>query len=167
MPAPGPLNRFLAGDHARLDSLLDLSTAGGGFDPVPFEAFRAGILRHISMEEKVLLPAARRANGGAQLAVARRLRVDHGAIAMLLVPTPDREIVAEIRSILAEHNPVEEGPDGLYETCDRLLAGEAEHVLDGMRARPQVKLAPHYDGPAVCRRAEDALRLSGRQRSRP
>jgi hypothetical protein len=40
------------------------------------------------MEERVLIPAARRARGGAALPVARLLRLDHGAIAALLVPPP-------------------------------------------------------------------------------
>jgi hypothetical protein len=134
-------------------------------DLASFAQFRSGILRHIAMEEKVLLPAARQANGGKPLSLARRLRVEHGAIAMLLVPTPSREIVAEIRSILAGHNEIEEGPGGLYETCDRLLAGEADAVLERLQHQPLVKVAPHFDGPGVCRRAEDALRVSSRQRT--
>jgi NAD(P)H-hydrate repair Nnr-like enzyme with NAD(P)H-hydrate epimerase domain len=40
------------------------------------------------MEERVLIPATRRALGGDALLVARRLRLAHGAIAALLVPTP-------------------------------------------------------------------------------
>ncbi len=167
MTPPGPIHALLSEDHVRLESLLDRATAGPGeLDPAPFEEFRAGILRHIAQEEKILLPAARRANGGTPLSMARRLRVDHGAIAMLLVPTPDREIVREIRSILVAHNPIEEGPDGLYELCDRLLVGQVEAVLEHLRSYPPVKLAPHYDGPAVCRRAEDALRISGLQGAR-
>ena len=160
-PFPGPIHDFLALDHARLDALLDRATrAEVAFDAAAFEEFRAGILRHIGMEEKVLLPAARRANGGAPLFAAKRLRIDHSAIAMLLVPTPSREIAKEIRSILATHNPIEEGPEGVYEACDRLPVGEVERVLEQMRAFPPVKLAPHFDGPGVCRRAEDALRVA-------
>ena len=158
---PGPIHDFLASDHARLDALLDRAAESAGpFDGASFEEFRAGILRHIGMEEKVLLPAARRANGGAPLLAAKRLRIDHSAIAMLLVPTPNREIAREIRSILATHNPIEEGPDGVYEACDRLAAAEVGQVLDQLRAFPPVKLAPHFDGAGVCRRAEDALRVA-------
>jgi len=163
---PGPISVFLAGDHVRLDALLARATgSAAGLDAPSFEEFRAGILRHIGMEEKILLKEARRANGGEPLSMARRLRVEHGAIAMLLVPTPTRELVAEIRSILAEHNVLEEGPAGLYETCDRLLAGEADAVLEKLRSYPPVKLAPHYDGPGVLRTAGEALDVSGRQRT--
>ena len=162
---PGPISVFLAGDHVRLDALLARATgSAAGLDAPSFEEFRAGILRHIGMEEMVLLKEARRANGGEPLPVAGRLRIDHGAIAMLLVPTPNREIASEIRSILARHNVLEEGSGGLYETCDRLLVGEAEVVLERLRSFPRVKLAPHYDGPGALRTAKEALEVSGRQR---
>jgi hypothetical protein len=165
MRRPGPIHSFLAEDHTRLDALLRRATADPDvMDAASFEEFRSGILRHIAMEEKILLPAAREANGGEPLSAARRLRVEHGAIAMLLVPTPTREIVAEIRSVLSGHNEIEEGPGGLYEQCDQLLAGDAESMIARLRNCPRVKVAPHVDGPGVCRRAEDALRISSRQR---
>jgi hypothetical protein len=163
----GPIHRLLAGDHARLDVLLTCaSPPSGGMDLASFALFRAGILRHIGMEEKVLLQEGRRANGGEPLPMASRLRIDHGAIAILLVPSPTPGTVAEIRSILAGHNEVEEGPDGFYEVSDRLLAPSVEAVLERLRTFPEVKLAPHVDGPRVIRTAEEALRVSGRQRPR-
>jgi hypothetical protein len=165
---PGLVHELLAADHTRLDALLHRSTESDGtLDVTSFEEFRGGILRHIGMEEKILLPAVRRANGGDPLPVARQLRVDHGAIAMLLVPTPSREIVDEIRSILSRHNSIEEGPDGVYEACDRLPEKDVEIVLAQLRAYPPVKLAPHFDGPGVCRRAEDAIRVASGRRPSP
>lgn len=68
------------------------------------------------MEEKVLFPAARAR--GQPLPIATRLRVDHGALAALLVPTPTPAIVAEILSVLGPHNLREEEPAGVYEACD-------------------------------------------------
>ena len=55
------LRDLLERDHARLDGLL--RAAGGNIDPVVYEEFRAGLLRHIGLEEKILLPAARRQGG--------------------------------------------------------------------------------------------------------
>src|SRR5574342_1116752 len=163
----GPLAAWFAEDHARLDALLRRSAAdAGAFDREAFEAFRGGLLRHIALEEKILFPAVRAARGGEPLPLERRLRVDHGAIASLLVPTPDAGIVAELRSILVPHNAVEEEPGGLYQACDELLAGEASGLLERIRAYPPVKLAPHRDGPHVLRTAEDALRGSARQAER-
>ncbi|HET8732264.1 MAG TPA: hemerythrin domain-containing protein [Anaeromyxobacteraceae bacterium] len=163
-PTAGPLGTWFAGDHARLEVLLDRAVSSpAAFDAAAFAEFRAGLLRHIALEEKFLLPRIRKARGGEPLPEARRLRVDHGAIASLLVPTPGAAIVAEIRSILAGHNALEEGPEGLYAAADRLLAAEAAALLERIRSYPPVKVAPHNDGPTVCRTAEEALRRSALQ----
>jgi hypothetical protein len=162
-----PLTAWFAADHARLDALLRRSVADPrAFDREAFEAFRGGLLRHIALEEKFLLPRARAARGGDPLPFARRLRVDHGAIASLLVPTPDDRIVAELRSILEPHNTLEEEPGGLYEACDDLLAPDVADLLARIAAYPAVKMAPHNDGPGTYRTAEAALRGSARQAER-
>jgi len=91
---PGKIYRYLACDHVRLESLLQRATAHpDNIDPEPFAAFRAGLLKHISMEEKILLPAAQRMRGGQPLALAAKLRLDHGALAALLVPQPTPSII--------------------------------------------------------------------------
>jgi Hemerythrin HHE cation binding domain len=164
---PGPIFRFLSQDHARLDALLVRAVARPGeVDRPSFDAFRGGLLRHIALEEKILLPAARTARGGEPLPQARRLRVDHGAIAALLVPTPRPEIAGELRKILGPHNDVEEGEGGVYQLCDELLAAEASALVEQMRAYPTVKVARYQDGPRVCRTAEEALRVSAQQTER-
>jgi hypothetical protein len=161
---PGPIAGFLSDDHLRLDALLARSLAGpSGLDLAAYGAFREGLLRHIALEEKILLPAAAAARGGEPLPLARRLRVDHGAIAALLVPTPTPELAAELRKILDPHDALEEGDGGLYAACDALLAGQAEALLERMRAYPPVKVARYHDGPRACRTAEEALRVSALQ----
>jgi len=146
----GPIYGCLAQDHARLDALLRQAIAAPGeVDRSSYAAFRAGLLRHIGMEEKILLPAARRARGGVPLPVAARLRRDHAAFAALLVPTPTAEIVGEILGLLEGHNALEEGVGGLYESCDELLAAEAEAITSSLRAAPEVRVAPYSDGPRV------------------
>jgi hypothetical protein len=161
--ALGAIRRFLAADHDRLDVLLRSAvTPSGEVDLASYEEFRAGLLRHIGIEEKILFPASKRANGGTPLPMVARLHLEHGAIALLLVPTPTADLVGEIRSILEGHNVMEEGTGGIYEACDRLLGAELDAVLEQLRGYPPVKLAPHYDGPEVPRRAEDALRAVSR-----
>ncbi len=160
----GPIASFFLADHERLDGLLRLSVAKPGeLDAASFAAFRAGLLKHIAWEEKLLLPALRRAGGEVGAVDARRLRVDHGAIALLLVPSPTPELVAELRSILEPHNRLEEGPEGLYAHCDQVLAEQAEALVARARAYPEVKVAAHYDGKGVCRSAREALAISGKQ----
>lgn len=162
----GPITRFLSDDHDRLEALLARATArADAIDPGAYEEFRAGLLRHIGIEEKILTTAFRQ--GGPPDArfeeIARRLRIDHGAIAALLVPSPSHALVAEIRSILDPHNRVEEGPDGFYALCDARLAGEADALVERMRAYPPVKTMPHHDGPRAHRTAAEALAVSAKQ----
>jgi hypothetical protein len=141
---PGKIYRYLADDHARLEGLLQTATARpDSIDSEPYAAFRAGLLKHIGMEEKILLPAAQRMRGGEPLEIAAKLRLDHGALAALLVPSPTPSIVAAIRAILEAHNPIEEGPDGLYAQCERLLGAEADEVLTQLQTAPEVKVARH------------------------
>lgn len=168
---PGPVAKFLTADHARLDALLQRADAEPGtIDPAAYAEFRAGLLKHIGMEEKLLLPAAQRARGGEALPTAAKLRRDHGALAALLVPTPTLAITGAIRTILTAHNAVEEGPGGVYEVCEQLVGGEeADTLLARLRATPDVRVNPHVDSPLVrdaTRRAvaragfdPDALRL--------
>jgi len=162
---PGPLHRFFAEDHRRLDALLKCSVGEPGrVDPAPFEEFRAGILRHIGMEEKVLFVAARKARGGEPLPIAARLRVDHGAIAALLVPTPTPALVAEIVSVLSPHNRREEEPGGAYEECDSALGtAAAEALVEELRTFPEVPLKPYNDGPEVMKHIELTLEPARRQ----
>lgn len=136
-------------DHVRLDGLLAAcERPDGGIDETIYTAFRHDLLRHIGMEEKVLLPDARRRRGGEPLAIAAQLRREHGEIAKLLVGSPTRSRLADLREMLERHNPLEEGPNGLYALCDGLAGADAKAVVERLRAQPQVPLAAYYDGPA-------------------
>ena len=80
-PGGETIRSFLERDHQQLDQLL--TRASGDLDNIDMEAFdefRCGLLKHIGMEEKILLPAIRRLRGGEPLAIAAKLRLDHGAI---------------------------------------------------------------------------------------
>ncbi len=160
--ARGPIGRMLAADHARLDALLNRAAADPErIDPVPYGEFRRALLKHIAMEEKILLPAAQRLNGNQALAAAARIRLDHGAIAALLVPTPTPRIVAALRAILNAHNQLEECRGGVYEDCDRLAAAESDRIVAQLRSAPEVPAAPFNDGPKVLPAARRALARAG------
>src|SRR5262245_52274520 len=146
----GPLTTLLASDLARLDGLLRRAiTAAGRVDRAAYAEFRAGLLRHISLEEKILLPAAQRWQGGDPLPLAAKLRLDHGALAALLVPTPTPAIIAAIRTVLAAHNALEEEPGGVYERCEELAGAEADALRAQLQDAPDVPVAPYSDGPQV------------------
>ncbi len=143
---PGAVHDSLSRDHERLDALLRQSDADPAtIDREAFAAFRTGLMRHIAMEEKVLLPEARRLRGGDPLPIARQLKADHAALASLLVPSPTHALVATIRGVLVEHNPLEEGEHGMYAACETLIAGEAARVLAALEAVPPVRASEHVD----------------------
>ena len=159
---PGKIYRYLAEDHARLDGLLRRATIQPNtIEPSVYGEFRAGLLKHIGMEEKILLSAAQRLRGGKPLPIAAKLRLDHGALAALLVPTPTPAIVDAIRAILNAHNPIEEGADGLYEQCENLAGAEAEQILVQLRSAAEVKVARHMDAPKVIEATRRALAKAG------
>lgn len=158
----GKIYQYLADDHARLDNLLQRAASRPDtIEPLAYAQFRAGLLKHIAMEEKILLPAAQKARGGEPLSIAAKLRLHHGALAALLVPSPTHGIAAAIRAILGEHNPFEEGPGGVYEVCETLAGSEADTLLAQLQSTSEVKVAPHNDGPLVMEVARRALTRAG------
>ncbi len=160
----GPLYTLLAEDHARLDALLQRSAAHPNeIDLSTYAEFRAGLLRHIAMEEKVLLPAIQRITG-APHPLAGKLRLQHGAIAALLVPSPTSRVLSALQAVLAAHNPLEEGPDGLYATCEAAAGAEIESLAAQLRATPPVPVAAHVDTERVWQATRRALLRAGFER---
>lgn len=157
----GPITKFLREDHARLGALFDRAArASHDVDLEPFGAFRTGLLRHIGMEERIILPALLR-RPGAPLKLAEKLRLDHGALTNLFVPQPSREILSAILSILEPHNRLEEEPGGFYDTSDSLLASEADALTQKMRASPEPPLRPYSGRPEALEAAKRAMRRAG------
>jgi hypothetical protein len=91
------------------------------------------------MEQNVLLPFEKEKRGGEPLPIARKRRLDHGAIAALLAPTPTAQIIATIRAILKAHDPIEGGSGGLYETVEALAGTDVDALLDRVRSVPSVR----------------------------
>ena len=157
----GPISAFLTSDHGRLDRLLTESVAGEG--PLalpPFDEFREGLLRHIGMEETILLPAIMKKEGAPAKLLAR-LRLDHGALTNLLVPEPTRDIVKALVMILAPHNRAEEEPGGFYDACDGLVAAEAAALVAKMKAAPKLPLRPYSKRPEALEAAKRAMERAG------
>jgi len=159
---PGKIHLYLAGDHERLDALLERAVSDPeNIDAAAYAQFRSGLLKHIAMEEKVLLPAAQRLRGGEALSIAPKLRLDHGALTALLVPSPTASIVAAIRAVLKFHNPIEEDPGGVYDQCETLVGAEAEPILNELKNYREVKVLPHVDSPFVMEAARRAIARAG------
>jgi hypothetical protein len=159
----GGIADFLAKDHDRLDALFARARADASrVDLEPYEAFRRGLLKHVGMEELILIAAARRLSPEA-VTLAARARLDHAALTSLLIPTPTSEILAVIRAVLEPHNEMEERAEGLYAQCERALGVEAEATLARLKAAPDIPPASHVDGPHVTASIRRALAAAGRE----
>jgi hypothetical protein len=157
----GPIRQFLTADHRRLDALLD--GAGDCTSPdelASYREFRGGLLKHIGIEEKILLMAAQRLRGG-PLEQAARLRSDHGALVALLMPAPTPIIVRALRAVLAAHNPIEEGPGGVYDICEKLAQAEAGELMRKIRQAPEVPTNPNLTNPRILDATRRALARAG------
>ena len=69
----GKIHGYLADDHRRLDGLLDrVFSDSETIDAAAYGQFRTGLLKHIAMEEKIILPAAQKRRGGGKTAAGSR-----------------------------------------------------------------------------------------------
>jgi hypothetical protein len=157
------LRDFLAADHDRLDALLRAAAANGErVELEPYEAFRRGLLKHVGMEELILMPAAKAAREGKPPALFERVRRDHGALTSLLIPAPTPRLVSALRAILSEHNRMEEEQAaGLYADCEDALGAGRPALLERLRTAADIPPAAHADGPHVEAALERALAAAG------
>lgn len=164
---PSRITDFLVADHRVAQENLRRAMSCEPIDTAAYALFRAGLLRHIGIEEKILLPAVRKARGDEPLERAWDLRMDHAALTALLVPSPTHQLCSEILSILEPHELKEEGPSGVYEECERYLSPEqSAELVAQAEAFPQVRVAAHYDGPAAHRTAASALAMASKLKKR-
>ncbi|HBP86156.1 MAG TPA: hemerythrin domain-containing protein [Nitrospirales bacterium] len=146
----GIVQHYLAEDHARLDNLLHRAIdQQEKIDHQAYREFRMGLLRHIAMEEKVLFPTIQRLRSGSPLPLTDKLRLDHGALGTLIMPTPTRAIIESIRMILDSHNGLEEGSEGVYVQCEQIAGVEIEDLLRRLQAVSPVSVADYSDTPTV------------------
>ena len=158
----GPVYRFLAHDHKRLDDLLNRAVADPEkLDVEAYAEFRSGLLKHISIEEKILLPAAQRYRGGTPLPIASKIHLDHGALVALMVPPPTTVLVSTIRSILTAHNKLEEEVEGLYEVSESTIGKDADELLAMMQSAADVPVLPHNADPKALEATRRAVERAG------
>ncbi|MGH7986316.1 MAG: hemerythrin domain-containing protein [Candidatus Binataceae bacterium] len=155
------LGEFMTAEHRRLDNLLAQAADGRRVDIGAYELLREGLLRHIRIEEKLLLPMAARRRGGIPLVLAARLRLDHGALAALMMLPPAAHTFRAIRAVLDAHNPLEENVGGVYQQCDSLAGAELDELLARSAATPAVPVSAWVDSPKVIAAAKRILARAG------
>lgn len=157
-----PLHHFFTEDHNRIDALLSKATEqADDIDLNYYYQFRSQLLRHIKMEEKILFPAAKKANPEVMEALIPRYRLDHGALTSLMVLPPTMSLMHVIRFILEKHDMAEEEPGGLYDVCEALTHGQTQDLLDQLAGTKEVPLHPPNPAPIALESARRALARAG------
>lgn len=155
------LYQFFTDDHRRLDELLEKAISHpDNYEMEYYEKFRTGLLKHIKMEEKILFPAAQLANNNKPLDKAAQLRLDHGALTALMVPTPFADLIKVLKFILEVHDRVEE-EGGVYDVCEGLTSHQTDELLGQLRQVAEVPVHKHNDAPIAWQAAERAVIRAG------
>lgn len=156
------ISSFFAEDHRRLALLLDRAIdQRGNIDETAYSEFRSGLLRHIALEEKILLPEVQKANSGKAYPLAARLRLEHGAIVALLVLPPAASVKNVLLGILEQHNTCEECVPGLYHDCDVLLSESTERITKKVQEYPDVPMMPYNNSQIAWDAAHRAVARAG------
>ena len=157
-----PLYQFFANDHRRIDELLDKATADvKSVKEEYYRRFRTGLLKHIKMEEKILFPAAQKANGNVPLPLAAKLRLDHGALTSLMVASPTPDVIKVLYHVLEKHDLLEEEPGGMYDVCEKLTEGETTKLLQQLEEVTEVPVHPYNTAGYVVDVAKRTLLRAG------
>ncbi|MBE0644492.1 MAG: hemerythrin domain-containing protein [Bacteroidetes bacterium] len=160
-------SEYLTSDHRRLETLFAAALETGEVDLARYDAFRIGLLRHIAIEETIVLPLVREGKGS--FFADRQLHLEHGAIAALLVPPPTPDVTRALAALLQKHNLLEETDRTLYDVLDDCSRGTRPDLVDRMREHPAPPLSKNINNPdgldparrAVARAGYDFDKLAG------
>src|SRR5690606_11321814 len=157
-----PLHQFFTEDHHRIEKLLNKALEQPDeIEMSYYHQFRSQLLRHIKMEEKILFPAAKKANAEITKDLIPRYRLDHGALTSLMVPPPTLSLINVIKYILEEHDLAEEEPGGLYDVCEALTHGQTQDILNQLAETEEVPVHPPNPAPIAIDSARRALARAG------
>ena len=153
---------FFTEDHRRLEALLNRAvTSAGEINNEAYSKFRSGLLKHMGIEEKILLLEVKRLQNGTPFKFAETLRLEHGAFAALLVPPVSKKIAAVSRVIMIHHNELEEGEEGLYSVCEQLIGNSVQEFMTRVHSFPDVPVMPHVQNPHVIEVTRRAVARAG------
>ena len=156
------LYHFFTEDHHRIEQLFDNATEDINDTEMDYyHSFRTQLLKHIKMEEKILFPAAQKANNDIPLPLAGVLRLHHGALTALLVVPPCQEVTKALRYILEKHDLLEEQPGGMYDLCEKLTSGETNELLAQLKNVTEVPVQPYNISPYALEVAKRAVQRAG------
>lgn len=156
------IHHYLSQDHERLDQLLQKAFENPRqIDLEAYHQFRTGLLKHIKMEEKVLFPAARKANANEPIPLAAKLKLDHGALSALMLLPPSEEVRKAVTFILEKHDILEEQEGGMYDLCEKLTENETDEILAQLKAVTDVPVHPYNATENALQVTKNALQRAG------
>lgn len=156
----GPIYNYLHKDHIILGDFLEkIIDKSGNIERSYYEKFREGILKHIGIEEKILIKSLEKK--GKVPAEILKLKLDHSAISALLVPEPTKGIINTIKEILRDHNLLEEMDGGFYDECDKWLKEEVEAIIEKIKNYPPFKLMPNIPEKEVLKTTKRIVEGAG------
>ncbi|HQF41785.1 MAG TPA: hemerythrin domain-containing protein [Ignavibacteriaceae bacterium] len=157
-----PLYNFFTNDHRRIESLFEKAVENpNDVQTDLYHQFRTGLLKHIKMEEKVLFPAAQKANDDVPLSLQAKLRLDHGALTALMVVPPTPDVIKVIRYVMEKHDILEEEEGGMYDVCEKLTESETQNLLEQLENTTEVPVHPHNKADYALKAAKNALDRAG------
>jgi len=157
-----PLYNFFTNDHRRIESLFEKAVENpNDVQTDLYHQFRTGLLKHIKMEEKVLFPAAQKANDNVPLPLQAKLRLDHGALTALMVVPPTPDVIKVIRFVMEKHDILEEEEGGMYDVCEKLTESETQNLLEQLENTTEVPVHPHNKADYALKAAKNALDRAG------
>lgn len=157
-----PLYNYFTKDHRRIEDLLEKAIENiNDVNMEYYHQFRTGLLKHIKMEEKILFPAAQKANGGVPLPLAAKLRLDHGALTSLMVVPPTPDVIKAVKHILEKHDILEEEEGGMYDACEILSDEETKALLEQLDLVTEVPVHPHNKADYALQAAKNSLVRAG------
>lgn len=153
------VRKYFTDDHKRLDGLLNTAfISAEEIDKNAYAEFRTGLLKHIAQEEKILIPAL---NKTEKYSLAEKLRLEHGALAALLVLPPSADIRNALRGILKPHNEREEADQGLYHDCEVTLSMPMATIMQMVTSYPDVPVMPYNNTQYAFDAARRAVSRAG------
>ena len=156
------LYQFFTKANLRIEDLLAKATEDpGDINMEYYQRFRTGLLTHIKMEEKILFPAAQKANGNTPLPIAAKLKLDHGALTALMAVPPTPAVIKVLRYILDKHDLAEEEPGGMYDLCESLTQNQTQDLLDQLAGITEVPVHPLNSSPSVFEVTKRTLARAG------
>ncbi len=156
------LHDFFTKDHDRVDKLLEQATQNPDqIDLELYREFRIGLLTHIKMEENLLFPAAKEAQGGKPLPNFKRFRLEHGALTTLVAVYPNKEVIKVIQHVLERHDEAEEKPEGMYDICENLTKDHTQELIEKAKEITPVPVHAPKKEEYVLEAAKRVLKRAG------